>query len=92
MKRNNGRLHNTTVTATGATRSLELLIEEFLHFLWCVAQRSLHAVTKVYYRSMSCSAMVPQQMVPACSAKISCIKQPLLQHVVQAVSKECHKD
>jgi hypothetical protein len=29
MKQNNGRLHNTTWMATGATRSLELHIEEF---------------------------------------------------------------
>jgi hypothetical protein len=29
VKRNNGRLHNTTGTATMATRSLELLDEEF---------------------------------------------------------------
>jgi hypothetical protein len=28
-KRNSGRLHNTTGTATGAAHSLELLIEEF---------------------------------------------------------------
>jgi hypothetical protein len=28
MKRNSGRLYNTTGMATGATRSLELLIEE----------------------------------------------------------------
>jgi hypothetical protein len=28
-KQNSGRLHNSTGTATGAARSLELLIEEF---------------------------------------------------------------
>jgi hypothetical protein len=28
-KENSGRLHNSTVMATGATHSLELLIEEF---------------------------------------------------------------
>jgi hypothetical protein len=36
-----------------------------------MAQRSLHAATKVYYKSMSCFATVPRQMVPACSAKVS---------------------
>jgi hypothetical protein len=29
MKQNSGRLHNTTGKATGATCSLELLIEKF---------------------------------------------------------------
>jgi hypothetical protein len=29
VKQNSGRLHNTTETTTGATHSLELLIEEF---------------------------------------------------------------
>jgi hypothetical protein len=29
LKRNSGRLHNSTGTTTGSTRSLELLIEEF---------------------------------------------------------------
>jgi hypothetical protein len=29
VKRNSGRLHNSTGMATGATRSLELLIKEF---------------------------------------------------------------
>jgi hypothetical protein len=29
MKWKSGRLHNSTGTATGATRSLELLVEEF---------------------------------------------------------------
>jgi hypothetical protein len=29
MKRNSRRLHNTTGIATGATHSLELLVEEF---------------------------------------------------------------
>jgi hypothetical protein len=36
-----------------------------------MAQRSLHAVTKVYYRSMSCFATVSWQMIPTCSAKVS---------------------
>jgi hypothetical protein len=30
----------------------------FLHYLWCMVQRSLHVVTKVYYRSMSGFATV----------------------------------
>jgi hypothetical protein len=36
-----------------------------------MAQRSLRAVTKVYYRSMSCFATISRQMVPAGSAKVS---------------------
>jgi hypothetical protein len=36
-----------------------------------MAQRSLHAIRKVYYRSMSCFATVSWQTVPACSAKVS---------------------
>jgi hypothetical protein len=36
----------------------------FLHFPWCMAQRSLHAITEVYYRSMSCFAIVSQHMAP----------------------------
>jgi hypothetical protein len=30
----------------------------FLHFLWCMAQRSLHVVTKVYYGSYAGLAKV----------------------------------
>jgi hypothetical protein len=33
MKRSSGRLYNTTGTATGATHSLELLMEEFQSIL-----------------------------------------------------------
>jgi hypothetical protein len=33
VKRNSERLHNTTGTETGATHSLELLVEEF-QFYW----------------------------------------------------------
>jgi hypothetical protein len=36
----------------------------FLHFLLCMAQRSLHAITKVYYRSMSCFAIVSRVDTP----------------------------
>jgi hypothetical protein len=57
-----------------------------------MTQRSLHAVTNVYYRSMSCFATVSRQTVPASSAKVSCTKRHLLHHVVQAVHKVCHKD
>jgi hypothetical protein len=56
-----------------------------------MAQRSLHAITRVNYRSMSCLAMVSRQTDPTCSVKVSRTKQPLLHHVVQAVHKECHK-
>jgi hypothetical protein len=46
-----------------------------LHFLWCMAQRSLHAITKVYYMSMSCFAIVSQvdkwYHDLTCSAKVS---------------------
>jgi hypothetical protein len=44
-----------------------------------MAQRSLHIITKVYYKSMSCFAMV-SPIGPACSAKVSPIG-PSLQHV-----------
>jgi hypothetical protein len=60
--------------------TIETSFLPFLHFLWCMAQRSLHAVTKAYYRSMSCFAMD------------SHTKWHLLHHVVHAVHKECHKD
>jgi hypothetical protein len=36
-----------------------------------MVQRWLHAVTKVYHRSMSCFATVPRQTVPTCCAKVS---------------------
>jgi hypothetical protein len=41
---------------------------------------------------MLCFATASRQTVLACSAKVSCIKWPLLHHVVQVVHKECHKD
>jgi hypothetical protein len=42
MKRNSGWLHNSTGTATGATRNLELLIEEFqsIFSFWAAALSS----------------------------------------------------
>jgi hypothetical protein len=54
-----------------------------------MAQRSLHAITKVYYRRVSCFAMVSRVDTwyhgPACSAKVSqdryAIAWPLLHHV-----------
>jgi hypothetical protein len=36
-----------------------------------MTQRSLHTVTNVYYRSMSCFAMISRINDPACSAKVS---------------------
>jgi hypothetical protein len=35
-----------------------------LHFLWCMSQRSLHAITKLYYRSMPCFATVLEKWSP----------------------------
>jgi hypothetical protein len=54
-----------------------------------MTQRSLHAVTKVYYMSMSCFATVSQEDTryhdPTCNAKVSrgryAVPQPLLHHV-----------
>jgi hypothetical protein len=57
-----------------------------------MAQRWLHTIIKVYYRTMSCFAMVPRRTVPACNAKVSHTKWPPLHHMVQAVHKDCHKD
>jgi hypothetical protein len=48
----------------------------FLQYLWCVAQRSLNAVTKVYYRSMSWFATVSPIKCPTCSPKVSLTKGP----------------
>jgi hypothetical protein len=47
-----------------------------LHFLWCMAQRSLHVITKIYYTSISCFAMVSPTKGHACSAKVSPTKGP----------------
>jgi hypothetical protein len=41
-----------------------------------MAHRSLHVITKVHYRSMSCFATVSQTKDPACSAKVSPIQGP----------------
>jgi hypothetical protein len=44
--------------------TIETFLLPFLHFLWCMTQRSLHAITKVYYRSMSCFATVSRHTAP----------------------------
>jgi hypothetical protein len=52
-----------------------------------MARRSLHAITKVYYRSMSCFAMVSWTN----GHRLQCYgflhKRPLLHHLVQTVHK-----
>jgi hypothetical protein len=50
-----------------------------------MVQKSLHVVTKVYYMSMSCFAIVPHKC-PSCSAKDS-RQRPLLHHVHKAFSQ-----
>jgi hypothetical protein len=60
-----------------------------------MAQRSLHSITKVYYMSMSCFAMVSRQMVPACSAKVFCANIPCctmwFRQFTKYVTKSDHK-
>jgi hypothetical protein len=56
------------------TREISFL--PILHYLWCIARRSLHVITKVYYKSMSCFAMVSRTNGPACSAKVSYTNVP----------------
>jgi hypothetical protein len=56
-----------------------------------MAQRSLHVVTKVYYRSIPCFSMVSRQMVPACSAKISCTNIPSCTMWFRQFTKTDHK-
>jgi hypothetical protein len=41
-----------------------------------MTKRSLHVITKVHYKSMSCFATVSQQTVLACSAKVSYTNVP----------------
>jgi hypothetical protein len=36
----------------------------YLHFPWCMIQRSLHVVTNVYYKSLSCFATVSPNLRP----------------------------
>jgi hypothetical protein len=58
----------------------------------CMAQRSLHTITKVYYRSTSCFATVLRtKWSPLAVLRFPAQKCPLLHHVVQAVHKVCHK-
>jgi hypothetical protein len=57
-----------------------------------MAQRSLHVVTKIYYRSMSSLLQFSTHSGPACGAEVSRTQWPLLHHVVQAVHIECHTD
>jgi hypothetical protein len=47
-----------------------------LRFLWCMAQRSLHAVTKSTTGVCHALLRFPEQMVPASSAKVSCTNVP----------------
>jgi hypothetical protein len=47
-----------------------------LYFLWCMVQRSLHAITKDYYKSMSCFTTDSLAKGPACNAKDSTAKGP----------------
>jgi hypothetical protein len=51
-----------------------------LHFLWCMAQRSLHAVTNIYYRSMSCFATVSLTQASLAMLRFP-LPEPLLHHV-----------
>jgi hypothetical protein len=44
--------------------TIETSFLPWLHFLWCMTHRSLHTITKVYYRSMSCFATVPRTNSP----------------------------
>jgi hypothetical protein len=48
----------------------------FLHYLWCMDQRSLQVITNVYYNSMSCFTTVFPTKGPACSAKVSSTEGP----------------
>jgi hypothetical protein len=64
-------LYPSVVISSLCGRLEKPLFWHSLYFLWCMAQRSLHVVTKVYYRSMSCFAMVSRTNGPACSATVS---------------------
>jgi hypothetical protein len=59
----------------------------FLHFFWCITQRSPHVVTKVYYMSMSWVATDSQTNGPRLQCKGFLHKCPLLHHVVQVIHK-----
>jgi hypothetical protein len=60
-----------------------------LHFLSCMAQRSLHAITKVYYMSMPYFATDSPSKAPLAVLSIP-LQRPLLHRVVQAFHKVCH--
>jgi hypothetical protein len=57
-----------------------LLFCHSLHFLWCMAQRTLHVITNVYYRSMSCFATVSPSKAPLAVLKFP-QQRPLSHHV-----------
>jgi hypothetical protein len=67
-----------------------------LHFPWCMAHRSLHVITKVYYRSMSCFAMVSQQTAPLVVLRFPAHSGPFctmwFSQFTQNVTKTNHKD
>jgi hypothetical protein len=66
-----------------------------LHFLWCMAQRLLHVLTKFYYRSMPCFASNSPAKGPTCSAKDSLAKGPSytmrLRQITKYVAKSVTK-
>jgi hypothetical protein len=71
--------------------SIETSFLPWLHFLGCMAQRSLHVFTKIYYRSMSCFAMVLWTSGPHLQCKGFPHKCPLLHNVAQEGHKVwCH--
>jgi hypothetical protein len=57
------------VVISSLAKRLENLLLAILYFLWCVAQRSLHVVTKVYYRSWAPLAVLtfPLTSGPSCT-------------------------
>jgi hypothetical protein len=61
-----------------------------------MAQRPLHVVTKVYYRSMSCFATVSWQMAPLAVLRFPAHNGPLctmwFRQFTQNVTKSNHKD
>jgi hypothetical protein len=71
--------------------TIETIFLPRLHFLGCTAQRSLHVITNVYYRSMSYFAIVSWTNGPRLQCKGFPHKPPLLHHVIQAGHKVwCH--
>jgi hypothetical protein len=61
-----------------------------------MAQRSLHAITKAYYRSMSCFAMVSRQMAPLVVLRFPTQSGPFctmrLRQFTKNVTKTGHKN